>query len=264
MDLEVPNLLSSRSGIHGVRSRYGLVVADPAAHLGRPDAQNTPPFSGASTPESPAGRALRDKAPRSPKRAAVQDSYRAGLGERRVRRIGPRFSPHLYRRRALPAQEEEVNDGFLLVYGNATGAEYQSDTDATALITIVGMSQSVFGYPNEEAFWYDSRGDLGKGFYELRGSTWLHNVTAYNTRTRESRHLDQRLDGKYVGALHFFVASKDVSAQFLAQGLRVEVFQDRPFKAVRDEAIRRLDGRAQNLGTFFAGDRPVRSYPEEI
>lgn len=44
-----------------------LVVADPAAHLGPPDAQNTPPFSGASTPESPAGRALRDKAPRSPK-----------------------------------------------------------------------------------------------------------------------------------------------------------------------------------------------------
>ncbi len=161
-------------------------------------------------------------------------------------------------------QEEEVHDGFLLVYGNATGADAPNRTKATALVPIVGMGQSVFGYPDEEAFWFDSRGDLGKGFYELRGSTWLENVMTYNTRTAESRHPDQRLGGKCIGARHFFVGSKDVSAQFLAQGLRVEVFRDRPFKAVRDEAIRRLDGWAHNRGAFPARERTVRSYPDGI
>jgi hypothetical protein len=161
-------------------------------------------------------------------------------------------------------QEEEVHDGLLLVYVTATGAEAPNRTETTALVTIVGMSQSVFGYPDEEAFWFDSRGELGKGFYELRGSTWLENVMAYNTRTTETGHPDQRLGGNYIGARHFFVASKDVSAQFLAQGLRVEVFPDRPLKAVRDEAIRRLDLSAHNRGAFPAGERAVRSYPDGI
>lgn len=124
------------------------------------------------------------------------------------------------------------------------------------------MSQSVFGYPDEEAFWFDDRGDLGKGFYELRNSTRLENVTAYNARRAGSRHRDLPLGGKYVGARHFFVASKDVSAQFLARGLRVEVFSGRPFRAMRGEALRRLDGWANNRGIFPSEEEAVHSYPD--
>lgn len=161
-------------------------------------------------------------------------------------------------------QQEEVHDGFLLVCGHALSGKSPVGAEATALVTIVGLSQSVFGYPDEEAFWRDGRGELSQGFYELARSKWLENVHEYNRRTAEGRDANLRLRGKYVGARHLFVASRDVSAQFLAQGLRVEVFTDRPPRAVRDEALSRLDTWSQRHGVFSPGDRPVRSYPEGV
>ena len=56
-------------------------------------------------------------------------------------------------------QQEEVHDGFLLLHGYAPSRNSQDRREATALVTIVGLSQSVFGYPNEEAFWLDGRGE---------------------------------------------------------------------------------------------------------
>ncbi len=126
----------------------------------------------------------------------------------------------------------------------------------------------MFGYPNEEAFWFDSRGDVGHGFYEVQGSSWNSNVLENNKRTYGSRHKDWQMHGKHEAPLHFFIGSKDVSAQFLAQGLRVESFTDRPYRLVRDEAMRRMDnwwywwdrdGRPVDPGSTV-----VRSYPDDL
>src|SRR5260370_17422019 len=44
-----------------------------------------------------------------------------------------------------------------------------------AIVTLARCMQSVFGYPNDEAYWHDPRGDAGDrpgyGFYEVRSST---------------------------------------------------------------------------------------------
>jgi len=141
----------------------------------------------------------------------------------------------------LLVQNEDAHDAFMLLVGHIAHLDSPERKLATALVTVVGMSQSVFGYPNEEAFFYDSRGEVGHGFYEVTGSGWLANVMDYNQRTYGSRHPSWHLGGKYDAARHFFVGSKDVSAQFLAEGLWVESFTDLPYNAVRDEALQRVD-----------------------
>jgi hypothetical protein len=165
-------------------------------------------------------------------------------------------------------QQEEVHDAFLVLHGYTPRLDAPDRREATALVTVAGFSQSVFGYPNEEAFWFDERGhDLGAGFYEVRGSRWLDNMAEYNRRTYASRDPEWDLKGKYLSARHFFIGSKDASAQVLAQGLRAEVFTDVPYRAVRDIALRRLDswyhwhsqqGRPAEAGTV------VRSYPDTL
>jgi hypothetical protein len=166
-------------------------------------------------------------------------------------------------------QQEEVHDGFLLLYGYAPSLDAPERQEAMALVTVAGVSQSVFGYPNEEAFWFDWRGqDIGGGFYEVQGSRWLDNVTEYNRRTYGSRNSDWDLRGKYQGARHFFIGSKDVSAQFLAQGLIVETFTDQPYRAVRDVALGRLDHwhqwNTEQGRPVEQGSAPARSYPDTI
>ena len=104
-------------------------------------------------------------------------------------------------------QEEEVHDGFLLLYGYMPSLHAPDREEGTALVTIVGLSQSVFGYPSEEAFWLDNRGDVGHGFYELQASKWLENVMQYNERTYGSRNSVSELGGKYEAARHFFIGS---------------------------------------------------------
>lgn len=163
-------------------------------------------------------------------------------------------------------QAEEVHDVFVTMYGYTPGLDAADRQEATALVTVMGLSQSVFGYPNEEAFWFDSRGDVGHGFYEVQDSAWNSNLLEYNKRTYGSRHKDWAMHGEHEQPRHFFVGSKDVSAQFLAQGLRVECFTDRPERQVRDEAMRRIDnwwhwqhrdGRPADPGATL-----VSSYPE--
>ncbi len=157
-------------------------------------------------------------------------------------------------------QEEEVHDWYLL-YGDSPGL--RDGEEATALLTVVGLSQSVFGYPNEEAFCCDTRGDIGGGIYEVRGSRWLDNVKDYNERTYGSHHATWKLGGKYEDARHFFIGSQDVSAQFLAEGLRVEVFTDRPNKDVRTEALRRMERRHSERGSPPNEAQRVHVYPND-
>ena len=162
-------------------------------------------------------------------------------------------------------QAEEVHDAFVLLHGYTPSLDASDREEATALVTVQGLNQSVFGYPNEEAYWCDYRGRLDHGFYEVQGSQWHLNLIEYNRRTYGSRNRTVELGGKFEKPHHFFIGSKDDSAQFLAQGLRVEPFADRTYNDVRDLAMRRLDGwfeRAyQNKRPADDGAISVMSFP---
>lgn len=118
-------------------------------------------------------------------------------------------------------QNEEGHRCYVLVDGYAPKLDAPDRVETVALITGVGCVQSVFGYPNEEAFWKDPRGDIGHGCFEIEGSEWEANLQDYNRRTLGS-------DYHFPGPLHhYFVGSKDGSCQMLAQHLEVEVFPDK-------------------------------------
>jgi hypothetical protein len=159
-------------------------------------------------------------------------------------------------------QAEEVGDVFVLLYGYTPSLDAPNRQEATALVTVIGLSQSVYGYPNEEAFWSDSRGDVGHGFYEVQESAWHSHLMEYNKRTYGSRNTGWTPPSEREQPRHFFVGSKDVSAQFLARGLRVECFTDTPYTQVRHEALRRMDNRWNRDGRpADPGATQVHTYP---
>ncbi len=97
------------------------------------------------------------------------------------------------------------------------------------------FAQSVFGYPNEDAFERDRRGDgLGHGFFEIEGSSWLTNLHEYNRETIES---DIPISGDV--PRHYFIGSKDGSCQMLCRELLVEPF---PGQSV-GEVVREVEER---------------------
>ena len=109
----------------------------------------------------------------------------------------------------------------------------------TAIATFVGCEQSIFGYPNDEAYWLDPRraraaGGLGYGFYEVLGSSWEASLQEYN------RHAFPNTPDRR-SLRHFFLGCHDSSGQFLAKDLRVEVFDD-DYRAVLSVALSRLSG----------------------
>jgi hypothetical protein len=165
-------------------------------------------------------------------------------------------------------QAEEVGDVFALLNGYEPSLDAPDRLEATALVTVMGVTQSVYGYPNEEAFWNDSRGDVGHGFYEVQESAWHSNLLEYNTRTYGSRNAVWSPPSESDQPRHFFVGSKDVSGQFLARGLRVECFTDTPYKQVRDEALRRMDNwgyrRTRDVRPAEPKATQVRTYPPDL
>lgn len=101
-----------------------------------------------------------------------------------------------------------------------------------AIATFVGCTQSIFGYPNDEA--YSGVPGASYGFFEVVDSNWAERVAVFN-RIRfpaTERHGDSR---------HFFMGCHDASGQFLADDVRVEVFDDE-YAIVLHEALRRLLG----------------------
>jgi hypothetical protein len=157
---------------------------------------------------------------------------------------------------------------FVLLHGYTPSLDASNREEATGLVTVMGLSQSLFGYPNAEAFWYDGRGDVGRGFYELEGSRGHSNPLEYNRRTYGSGHPTWQTDGRFAASRHFCVGSKDVSAKFLVEALRVESVSDRPYGHVREEALRRMDnwwywwqpdGRPRNPGATR-----VHAYPPSV
>jgi hypothetical protein len=100
--------------------------------------------------------------------------------------------------------------------------------------------QSVFGYPNDEAYWHDPRGAAGDmpgyGFYEVLSSPWPERLAAYN------RHaFPDRTPAHYASYRHFFIGCHDASGEFLADDLTVEI-TDKQYEAVLQEAVNRTCG----------------------
>lgn len=131
-------------------------------------------------------------------------------------------------------QEEGLGACYLIMIGYSPDLDSPSRKEAAALITGAGCVQTVFGYPNEEAFWKDPRGELGHGCYEIIGSDWAAKLDDYN---RRSFGAPLRSGGDLH---HYFIGSKDTSCQVLASELRVEVFPEMSFRAVIQESFRRV------------------------
>ena len=113
--------------------------------------------------------------------------------------------------------------------------------ECVGLFTVRGVVQMIYGYPNEEAYWHDPRGDLSHGASEIVGSPWSESINSYNATTFGSSYIE----GEPTLFRHFFVGSKDSSAQFLARDLTLDLFEEPTLlaayrKAVED-ALRRLD-----------------------
>jgi len=110
-------------------------------------------------------------------------------------------------------------------------------TRKIAIVTLAACMQSVFGYPNDEAYWYDPRGAAGDrpgyGFYEVLSSTWPQRLITYN------RHaFPGRTPAHYAGLRHFFIGCHDASGEFLAEDLTVEI-TDGSFGAALREVVSR-------------------------
>jgi hypothetical protein len=108
----------------------------------------------------------------------------------------------------------------------------------TAIVTLERCMQSVFGYPNDEAYWRDPRGaagdEPGYGFFEVINSTWPARLITYN------RHaFPDRTPPHYATLRHYFIGSHDASGEFLAQGMRIELTDGSYDNAAR-EAMKRI------------------------
>jgi len=124
-------------------------------------------------------------------------------------------------------QDEEGHACYVVVFGYAPDLDALDRVETRALITGVGCVQTVFGYPNEDAFWKDPRGELDHGCYEIEGSQWRAHIDDYNRRSFGTGYVWP------AGELHhFFIGSKDGSCQFLARELRVEVLPGMSFREI--------------------------------
>ena len=108
---------------------------------------------------------------------------------------------------------------------------------SAAIATFEHCSQSVFGYPNDEAYFAVSGASYG--FSEVTGSDWPDRVSAFNRRAFPDS--PSRSDSR-----HFFMGSHDVSGQFLAKGLTIELVADGFAEALRI-AVNRISSNAEEL-----------------
>jgi hypothetical protein len=108
------------------------------------------------------------------------------------------------------------------------------------IVTFEGCMQSVFGYPNDEAYGHDPRGEAGDrpgyGFFEVLDSTWPARLIAYNKHA-----FPDRTPSHYAGMRHFFIGCHDASGEFLARGMRLELTSGTYFEAAR-QALQRVAG----------------------
>ncbi len=143
-------------------------------------------------------------------------------------------------------QGDEVHDAWVISSGYSPRLGATATSEVIALITLHGVIQTVFGYPNEEAYDCDPRGELGKGIYELKGSRWYANLREYNERTywRGHKYMEPHREtlayAEADPARHFFMGSKDDSVQALCTDLSIELFPTLTFREVFDDAVQRF------------------------
>lgn len=91
-----------------------------------------------------------------------------------------------------------------------------------AIVTVKGCLQATFGYPNDEAYARDPRGQDGDepsyGFFEVLSSTWPRRIAEYNRHAFADTHGEA-----YLNLRHFFIGCHDASGEFLAEQLCVEL-----------------------------------------
>jgi hypothetical protein len=136
---------------------------------------------------------------------------------------------------AVAIHAEEVRD-CRVVLGVFRPAD---KADKIAIVTLEWCEQSVFGHPNDEAYWHDPRAAVGDqpgyGFYEVLSSTWRAWLAAYNRHAFPDRTADLS------DLRHFFIGCHDASGEFLARNLTVEV-TDLDYQSALREAVNRTVG----------------------
>lgn len=143
-------------------------------------------------------------------------------------------------------QQEEVHHCLVVVSVSARRSGYASLQEATAVAHFSLPVQTVFGYPNEEAYWHDPRGIEQHGFYEILDSSWAESLRRYDRATSGRRRSGDtprdRPEADWpIGTLrHFFVGSKDSSFQALARDIDVTIDETRPFEEIANEAFARI------------------------
>jgi hypothetical protein len=109
-------------------------------------------------------------------------------------------------------------------------------SNQTAIVTVRGCQQAIWGYPNDEAYARDPRGRAGDepsyGFFEVLASAWPQRIAEYNRHAFPSTSLESHLELR-----HFFIGCHDASGEFLADGLHIEL----PGTDFRTTAQRALD-----------------------
>ena len=129
-------------------------------------------------------------------------------------------------------QKEERSNAYVLLIGYTPSLHAEPRRECVGLFTVRAVIQSVFGYPNEEAYWRDPRGKIGDRVVEIVGSKWTDDIDAYNQRTFGTAYPWSRPWPRR----HFFFGSKDESVQFLASDIKIELFTDEPLSSAYERA----------------------------
>jgi hypothetical protein len=133
-------------------------------------------------------------------------------------------------------QQEEIHNCYLVIQGYAPNLDSSDRVECPALVTAVGFTQLLFGYPNEEAYERDPRGVFEHGFFEIEDSGWVQSIDDYNRRSFGEPYRWS------TPKRHFFIGSKDASCQVLANDLTVEVIRDQRFGEVVGMIPQRIHG----------------------
>jgi hypothetical protein len=107
-----------------------------------------------------------------------------------------------------------------------------------AIVTFEQCLQSVFGYPNDEAYYHDPRSQSGDrpgyGFFEVIDSTWPTRLTAYNQHA-----FPDCTPEHYATLRRYFIGSHDASGEFLATTMKIELTTS-TYTDAATEALRRI------------------------
>jgi len=102
-----------------------------------------------------------------------------------------------------------------------------------AVLTFLGCTQSVYGYPNDEAqVGHPMYSDWAYGIYEAVGSDWLERLELQNRISFPNQRWDAEKH-------HYIVTFPELMGEFLADGVQVEI-SPRGFDEIAMDALSSL------------------------